>query len=64
MRTLGFILLFIVLAAIAIALFILSVHVIVWNVGDITVHGVSFWNIFWLWLLALLALLGVRTATK
>lgn len=36
----------------AIGAFILSVWIIVWNTTDIAENGVSFWNVFWLLLVA------------
>lgn len=40
------------MVVLVITLFLLGVAIINWNVNDIIEHGVNFWNVFWLSLVA------------
>jgi hypothetical protein len=52
MSTGGAIAAFIALLVWAVVAFLLGVAIINWNVNDIIQHGVNFWNVFWLSLVA------------
>lgn len=60
MKSLGIVLLILLVIAAAIGAFILAVWVVVWNVNDIADKGANFWNIFWI----LLVLSGVVGGTS
>jgi len=43
---------FVAVLAWVVVAFLLGVAIINWNVNDIIQHGVNFWNVFWLSLVA------------
>lgn len=57
-------LLFVLGISVVILLFLVGVQIINLNVNDIIQHGVNFWNVFWLSLVAVAWFGGGKVASK
>jgi hypothetical protein len=64
MSTGGVVGLFILILTLVVIAFLLGVAIINWNVNDIIQHGVNFWNVFWLSLVAVTWSGGGSAASK